>query len=164
MEPPMAARVYTASGTTVSIAPSVTAEPANATAYGALTWTAIDAVETIGEIGDQAGVVTGAVLGDGRVRKGKSASDAGDLTLTCFHNPEDAGQAAMLAAAAPGNNVNYPFKITISNKLSGAGTNEIQYFIGLVTSARVNIGGNDNLVRISFATSVNSKITQVAPT
>ena len=160
----MAARVYTASGSKVYIAPSVATEPANAAAYAALTWTEVTAIESIGEFGDQAGIVTGAVIGDGRARKGKGTANAGDLTITCFHNPEDAGQAAMLAAASPGSNVNYPFKIVIGNRLSGSGTDEINYFIGLVTSARINVGNNENLVRITYATSVNSKLTTVAPT
>lgn len=156
------ARIYTASGTKVFIGPSAAAEPANAAAYAALSWVEIGALESVGEFGDESGAITGAIIGDGRTRKGKGARDAGTLAITCFHNPEDTGQQAMVAAEATNNN--YTFKIVIPNRLTTGGTDEIDYFMGLVMSKRLNIGGNDNLVRRTFNTAVNSKLTEVAAT
>src|SRR5215211_7215736 len=156
------ADVFTASGATLSIAPAITTNPANAAAWAALTWTAVGMVESLGEFGDSAGTVTGATLGDGRMRKGKSARDAGDFTATVFEDSTDTGQVALIAAEATNNN--FPFKVTLPNKLAPAGADGVMYFKGLVTSKRLNVGGNDNLVRRTFTIAINSAITEVAPT
>lgn len=156
------AEIFTATGTKLFIAPSVAAEPANAAAYAALSYTEITMIETIGEYGDESSIINFAVLGDGRMRKAKGARDAGTLPLTTAHIANDAGQLALVAAEATYNN--YPFKVLLPNRLTSGGTDEVNYFIGLVTSKRKNIGGNDNVVRVTFNVAVNSKITEVAPT
>ena len=56
----------------------------------------------VGEFGDQSNDVTFAAIGDSRVRHAKGARDAGTLSLTCAHDPLDAGQAAMEAACIDG--------------------------------------------------------------
>lgn len=156
------ADVFTATGAKVFIAPAQASTPANAAGYAALTWTEIGLLETIGEYGDASSIITAAVLGDGRMRKAKGARDAGELTLTIFPKGSDTGQAALIAAEATYNT--YPFKVVLPNRLSGGGTDEINYMMGLVTSKRRNVGGNDNIVRDSFAVAVNSAITEVAAT
>ena len=156
------ADVFTASGTKVFIGPPVTATPANAAAYAALSWVEIGMIESVGEFGDEESLVTGAVIGDGRMRKSKGAADAGELPLTMFHAADDAGQAALLAAQATKNN--YAFKVELPNKLNPTGTNELQYFKGLVRGKRLNVGQNDNLVRRTVTVAINSAITEVAPT
>lgn len=154
--------VYSANGTKVYIGPSVAATPANAAAYAALAWVEIGMIESVGEFGDDEALVTGAAISDGRVRKSKGAADAGELTLTLFHAPDDAGQQALLAAQATKNN--YAIKVVIPNRLNATGTDEIQYFKGLVRGKRLNVGGNDNLVRRNMAIAINSEILEVAPT
>ncbi len=156
------AAIFTATGTKLFVAPSAATEPANAAAYAGLTWTEVGFIENIGDYGDQSSAVDFAVLGDGRVRKAKGARHAGALTVTCAHIADDVGQAALVAAEATYNN--YPFKVELPNKLTTGGTNELQYFIGLVMSKRLNVGANDNVVRRTFEVGVNSKITEVAPT
>jgi hypothetical protein len=151
--------IFTAAGTKVFIAPAQAAEPANATAYAALTWTEIKLVENAGEYGDEAGAVTFASLGDSRTRKGKSARDAGTMTLVCGYDGTDPGQAAMEAAEKT--NSNYPFKVSLPNRLTPGGTDEINYFTGLVMSRRKNVGTNDNVVRRTYAVAINSGITEV---
>src|SRR5215212_9812470 len=105
----MAVNPYTASGTTISIAPSASAEPANAAAYAGLTWTAIGNVRSYGDIGDTATIVNAPVIGDTRVRKAKSVRDAGDFVLTVYPDFGDAGQVALVAAELTVNT--YPVKI-----------------------------------------------------
>jgi hypothetical protein len=156
------AAIFTATGTKVYIAPSQASTPANAAAYQGLTWTEIGFVETIGEYGDESSIINFAVLGDGRQRKAKGARDAGALSLTTAHIADDTGQQALEAAEATYNN--YPFKIVLPNRLATAGDDEEDYFMGLVTSKRLNVGGNDNVVRRTFNIAVNSAITVVPPT
>lgn len=154
--------VFTATGAKVHIAPSQATTPANAAAYAALTWTEITLLESIGEYGDQSSIVTAAVLGDGRMRKAKGARDAGEATLVVFPLGSDAGQAALIVAE--GLYAFYPFKVTLPNRLTGGGTDEINYFMALVTSKRRNVGENDHIVRDTFALAVNSAVTVTAAT
>lgn len=154
--------IFTASGTKIFIGPSTATTPADAAAYAALTWTEVGLVETIGEYGDESSAVTFAALGDGRMRKGKGARDAGTLAVTVAHDPTDVGQQAL--EAAEGTNNNFVFKVVLPNRLTASGTDEINYFKGLVMSKRLNVGGNDNVVRRTFSIAVNSALTVVAPT
>lgn len=149
--------IVTASGTTVWIGPAITAAQGDTLAeFEAVTvWTEIGLIENGGEIGDQASSVTGAALGDGRIRKAKGARDAGEMAIIVFHDPTDAGQAA--AEAAERTNDNYAFKIVLPDGPAGY-TDTIQYFRGLVMSRRLNIGTNDNILRVTYNVGVNSEI------
>lgn len=156
------ANLRTPSGTKLYIGPSQAATPANAAAYAALTWTEVGMVRTTPSYGDQATIVSGAVVGDGRNRKAKGARDAGDTEIVVYPDPEDDGQAALIAAE--GTNNYYPFKVVNPDRLDAGGTDGIDYFMGLVTSKRVNGGENDAIVTRTFAVGITSAITEVAPT
>ncbi len=158
----MTALPFTTSTTKVYISTSVLAEPADAAAYAALTWTEIGSIETIGEFGDEANIATINIIGAGRINKNKGSRDAGTLALTVADIADDTGQAALIAAEAT--KFDYPFKIVTPNRLTTGGTDGIDYFIALVASKRRNIGGADNIVRRTFNLAVNSKVTPVAPT
>lgn len=158
------AAIFTASGTKVFIGASASVEPASAAAYATAmsTPSEVGFIETVGEFGDESANIDFAVLGDGRVRKAKGARNAGTLTITCGYIADDVGQLALEAAEATYNN--YLFKIVLPNRLTLGGTDEIRYFMGLVMSKRMNVGGNDNVVRRTFNVGINSKFTTVAPT
>ena len=83
-------------------------------------------------------------------------------SITVAHASDDTGQAAMIAAEATYSN--YAFKVELPNRLNATGTDETQYFRGLVMSKRQNIGNNDNVVRRTFNLGVNSEIVVVAAT
>ncbi len=119
-------------------------------------WIEIGLVEDLGELGDEASAVTGAAIGDGRIRKAKGARDAGTLAVVCFHDPIDAGQLAVIAAE--GTNNNYGFKIILPDSPSQAYSDTIQYFRGLVMSKRLRLGTNDNIMRRMFNIGVNSEV------
>lgn len=119
-------------------------------------WIEIGLVEDLGELGDEASAVTGAAIGDGRIRKAKGARDAGTLAVVCFHDPIDTGQLAVIAAE--GTNNNYGFKIILPDSPSQAYSDTIQYFRGLVMSKRLRLGTNDNIMRRVFNIGVNSEV------
>lgn len=158
----MAGDLYTASGAKLFIGPSVTSATNTAALFAALTWTEVGLVESLGDFGDESSSVTGAALGDGRIRKSKGARDAGTMAIVCFDDGSDVGQQAMVAAEATKSN--FAFKIVIPNRLNATGTDEIDYFRGLVMSKRRTIGNNDNLVRRNFNLGVNSPVIEVPPT
>lgn len=154
---------YAAAGAKVYVSnAAVYTTPANAAAYAALTWVEIGDVESIGEFGDEAQIITAATLQDSRVFKGKGPKDAGTMPITVLDRPDDTGQLQLVTAEA--SNANYAFKVELPNKLSSGGTNQLEYFTGLVSSKRQNIGNTSNIVRRTFNVAINSEITEVAPT
>jgi hypothetical protein len=156
------AEPFAASGTTFSVV-AASSTPANASAYAALTpWAVVGLAESLGEFGDEANAISFSALGDARVRKSKGARDAGTMQVTVAYDGTDAGQ--ILLETAEGTNINYAFRVVLPNKLTGGGTNEILYFMGMVMSKRMNVGNNDNIVRRTFNIAVNSVIVRVAPT
>ncbi len=158
----MAGAIFTANGTTISIGPVQAAEPANAAAYGALAWSAIGYVESLGDFGDESSAVNFSVIGDGRVRKAKGARDAGTLPLVTAYIADDVGQLALIAGEATTGT--YPFKVVLPNKITAGGTGEIKYFLALVQGKRLSVGGNDNIARLNFGLNITTKLTEVAAT
>ncbi len=154
--------IRTPSGTKIYIGPSQATTPANASAYAALTWTEIGMVRSVPAYGDSASTVTGATVGDGRIRKAKGARDAGDAEIVVYPDPADTGQAALVAAEAT--NLYFPIKIVNPDRLNATGTDGIDYFMALITSKRGSGGENDTVVTRTFGCAVTSAITEVAPT
>lgn len=154
--------IFTATGAKVFIGPSVTNATDTTGEFAALSWTEIGMVRSIGDYGDQSSIVSAAVIGDGRMRKAKGARDAGDFDLTVFPVADDTGQAALLAAESTYSN--YGFKVVLPNRLNQGGTDQIDYFRGLVTSRRTNVGENDAIVTLTARVAVNSPIYTVAAT
>lgn len=154
--------IFTSTGAKFYIAPSQSTTPADATAYAALTWTEIKNVTDGGEYGDQASIVTAAVLGDGRMQKAKGSRDAGTMNLVVLPKAADAGQDALVTAEGTANT--YPFKVVLPNRLTSGGTDGIDYFTGLVTSKRLSVGGNDNVIKQTFTIAIDSAVVTVDPT
>lgn len=157
------AEVVTASGAKIYIGPAVTDATDTTGEFAALTpYVEIGLVETLGEFGDEANIVTFTALGDGRVRKTKGARDAGTMALTVAHQPTDAGQAALEAAEATNNK--YAFKVVYPDRPNPSGTDSIDYFRALVASKRKNVGGNDNVIRRTYSIALDSPVYTVAAT
>ena len=125
--------------------------------YEALTWVEIGLIEDLGEVGDVSTEVTGASIGDGRIRKAKGARNAGTMAVIAFHDPFDVGQLKVIEAE--GTNDNWAFKIELADSPPG-GTNPFQYVRGLVMSKAMRLGTNDNIMRRVFNVGVNSAITE----
>jgi hypothetical protein len=156
----MAGDIQTTSGTKFYISTTAAASTVDDVAgYEALSWTEIMEVEDLGNIGDVSSEVTGAAIGDSRVRKAKGARNAGTMNVVCFDTvPLDAGQTAVITAEE--SNDNYAFKIELPDAAPAVGsTPTIQYFRGLVMSNELRLGTNDNIRRRSFNIGVNSAVT-----
>lgn len=156
------AQPYGATGTRVYISTAVTSAPADSAAYGALSWTEIGDVESLGDFGDEAQILTANSLGRSRVVKVKGPYDAGSLTITVLDKPDDTGQAA--AKVAAGTSYDYPIKVILPNPVTVGGTGEIAYLIGKVSSKSLNVGDATNIVKRRFTVAINSEITEVPAT
>ncbi len=152
----MAGDISTASGSKIYIGPAVTSATDTLMEFQQITaWVEIGLVENMGEVGDESAAVSGAAIGDSRIRKAKGARDAGTMALVCFHDPDDTGQLAVEDAETSDNN--YAFKVVLADGPAGE-TNSILYFRGLVMSQRINVGTNDNIMRRNFNIGVNSPV------
>jgi hypothetical protein len=156
------ANLRTPSGTKLYIGPSQASPPANAAAYAGLAWTEVGMLRSAPSYGDSASIVSGAVIGDGRMRKAKGARDAGDTEIVVYPDPDDDGQAALVAAE--GTNNYYAIKVVNPDRLNATGTDGIDYFMALITSKKGSGGENDTIVTRTFGCAVTSAITEVAPT
>lgn len=145
--------INASAGAKVFIGPTTAA--ANATAYAALSWTEVKEVESIPEFGDNASLITFTGLSDARVRKRKGAADAGDLAVVCAHDPLDAGQLAMQAAADT--KFAYAIKILFEDSADANDTDTVVYFHALVMSARFNVGGVNDITKRTFNLAIDNK-------
>ena len=131
------------------------------TEFVALTpYTAIGMIETISEFGDTSEDVTANVINEGRTRHAKGTRDAGTCTITCFWKPDDPGQQDLMDAEQTSNR--FAIKISPRDRVSPAGTDSIQYFRGLVRSARRGELSANEPQRITFEIGIDSAITYVA--
>jgi hypothetical protein len=150
--------INTSAGARVFIGP-VNNTADDATAYGALTFVEIDGVETLGEFGDSSQAVTFTSLKDGRVRKFKGAKDAGDITLTCGHDPLDLGQLAIIAAEAT--KFSYAIKVVLADAADANDTDSTFFFRAKIMSKRLGVGGNNDVTKRNFVLGIDSDIVEV---
>lgn len=100
-------------GSTAHISAALPAT-ADAAGYGALTYTKIGGLQSIGTFGATTTVVNFQPL-DGPEEKHKGPTNYGSLQLPIAHDKADAGQTLLRTAAAPTNNALYSIKLILSN-------------------------------------------------
>lgn len=150
---------YFIGGTTAI--PYASGDAAAIAAFEALTWVEIKEVEDGGEIGDESADVTFQSLSDGRVRHLKGARDAGTLALVVGDDPLDAGQQALRDAEKT--KFQYNIKVEYEDAPDATYSNSVDYFRGLMMSARKQVGAGDNVLRRTFNIGINTEILTVDP-
>jgi hypothetical protein len=130
--------------------------------FAALTWVLVGFIESTSDYGDASADVTGNVISEGRTRHAKGTRDAGIFTLTCFHKPDDVGQLALAAAQLTSNR--YGIRIRPRDRLTGGGTDSIDYFRGIIQSARRSALEANTPQRIVYNIGIDSQIYNVAAT
>lgn len=149
--------ISTTSGSKIYIGPVRVSTVDTLAEYAALTpWVEIKEVENYGEFGDESSAVNFLSVGDARTRKLKGSRDAGTIALVCGRDPLDAGQLALRAAEKT--KFEYAFKIVASDAPDEDYTDTVYYFGALVMSGRNNLGGADDVTKISFNLGVNTEI------
>lgn len=155
--------VNTAAGSRLFIGPVPAATVDSASEFAALTpYVEVGEIEDLGEFGDEAGNATFTALADRRVRKLKTSFDAGTMSVICGSDPADLGQIAMRSALA--SDLNYSFKVVLSDEITSGGTPTTLYFKGLVMSKRRNVGNVENVVKQSFTVGINSDMYETLAT
>ncbi|MBN9078519.1 MAG: hypothetical protein BGN87_00145 [Rhizobiales bacterium 65-79] len=126
--------------------------------FSGVTWTEIADWTQCGAFGDTRSVITTQVISRKRDVKLGGTLNAGQMQNQFATNTGDAGQVALIAAAA--GNSNWPFKIEWDDAPSG-GTPTLNYFIGLVTSAQQAGGGANTVRQLNATIEINSNIVDV---
>jgi len=144
--------INTSAGTTIGIC--VTPTTANTTTdLAALTFVTIGKIESLGEIGPQSQDVTFTPLAGDTVQHLKGATDNGAITVVCAKDPLDAGQIAMLTAAAT--NFEYAMKIVENDGADANDTDTTTYARGPVMGGRKTIGGSNDITKRTFMVGLN---------
>lgn len=128
--------------------------------FSGQTWTEIDGWETMGAHGDTAQVITTSLINRSRDIKQKGTSNGGSMQNVFAEIKTDAGQIALIAAAAPSNKNSYAFRIDYNDAITTTPTKH--YFIALAITSE-SAGGSANTIRKLNATlEINSNIVEVA--
>ena len=130
----------TYSGTTFSISAGVPATY-DAAGFGALSYTTVGELTSMGDRGQTFEDVSYAVLKDRATKHLKGTSDQPESEIEMAINRGDAGQILMKAAAK--SDAQYSYKVLYSN-------GEIDYFQALSYSFVV-VGGDANAIRMATA-------------
>lgn len=149
----------TSAGTIVSISPVTTAK--TEAALKALTYTVIGSVESLGEIGPQRQDVTFVPLSGGDVQHLPGATDNGATTVICGRVKTDPGQIALRAASKT--KFQYALKIEIPDAEDEDGDITVIYVRGAVMSGRLNIGGSNDVTKVTYAVGNNVYIETQEP-
>lgn len=157
--------VSTTSGTRVFIGPAVNIDTIKAlsdedavTYFEGLSYTEVEEVESIGEIGDESGTVTFASLKDERERMYKTVRNAGTMALVTGRDAIDPGQDALIAAEKT--DLAYAFKLIYDDSRPSY-TDSVEYFGGLVLGRRTSIGGASDLNKRTFNVAIQTAIYEV---
>lgn len=150
-----------AASTNARVYVSTTANSTAATAsqYGALSYTEIGTVESLGEFGDSASTITFTALADSRVRKRKGVRDAGDLNIVCANDPLDAGQRLMVDYEAT--EFTYAFRVVLADGADANDTDSTFYFRGLVSSARLSGLNSNEIIKRNFTVLIDSAVLEI---
>ncbi|SEQ60524.1 hypothetical protein [Sphingobium sp. YR768] len=145
----------TAAGSTIAFS---AAAPAtfDAAGYGALTFTEVGGVESIGTLGASTGKVDFQPL-KGPREKHKGSTDYGSLQPSIALDDADAGQTLMKTAAEPDNNALYSTRVIYP---SGAK----RFFQSRVFGWPEDVGGADSILMAKPTVEINTKIVKVAAT
>lgn len=152
------ADIFATSGSKFYIGQSLASKTTNfvVSDFAAQSWVEVGFVETIGAFGDEASSVTFDSIGASRTYKLKGNRNAGDIALVAAINYGDQGQATLRGAESTPNN--YAFRVQFNDMPAGGSTPSYRYFIGLVMSAREQLDGANNVMKLNATIGINSNV------
>ena len=140
-------------GATLSVSADAPASE-DATGYGALSWTEVGRVISIGEFGDQSQDISFDVLKIGRTVHASGPKDIGEVPVVIEYDGADAGQTLV----KDNNNTNTSLSFQITDP-DGASI----YFFGLVANLRYNERTANNYKGQSFVIRGQSALVETTP-
>lgn len=122
-------------------------------------WLDMDNLIDVGSVGPEANVIKQGYVGDPYMHKLTGLIDNGQMSLKLGNNPYSEGQQAFKAAV--NNLAKHPFKIVLTDKINATGTATVIYFRGLPSSAKLDMGEADNIVKLEANLEVDGAIFEV---
>jgi hypothetical protein len=152
--------ITTTANTKVSI--GTTASFSTASGYAGDTWTVIDNITDVGEVGSEAEIIVTKYVSQKFARKLKGSRDNGTMELVVDRDSDNEGYQALIAAE--GSDYGYNFKVELDDKPAAGASpkNSIFYFNAIVASAKNRLGGPDDTVQTTFALAISGPIIEVA--
>lgn len=123
-------------------------------------WVEISWLENIGSFGDESTEITFDAIGEGRTQKLKGTRNAGNMELVAGVDTSNAGQSALLAAESTP--LDYAFRVDFNDMPAGGVSPSKRYFIAKVMTAREQLDGANNVVKLNGTLGINSNIVKVA--
>lgn len=130
--------------------------------FSGQSWVEIDGWSQRGPLGDTANDITTQIINRGRDIHQKGTANAQAMQNVFAIVPGDAGQAALIAAAAPSNKNNYAFRIDGNDANGGAPSK--RYFVGLAMNATESGGSANTIQNLEATIQPNSNLVRVAAT
>lgn len=151
------AGIFATAGASVSIGQVLNAQTTDfvLSDFATQSWVDIGWVENIGAFGDEAAEVTFDSIDTGRTQKLKGQRNAGSMELVCGIDPDDDGQYNLRSAETT--DYDWAFRVTFDDAPSG-GSPSVRYFIAKVMSAREELGGANNVMKLMATLAINSNI------
>lgn len=147
--------LYPVAGSTIDIGqvmdPSV--DDLVAADFAGQSWLNIPWWESGSPFGDEAAEIATDYIDSGRTHKSKGTRNAGTMTCVFGIDDDSDGQATLYGAETT--NDNFAFRITYP---SGA----VRYFLAQVMSAREDVSGPNNDLKLTAALGINSNVVRVA--
>ncbi len=127
----------------------------DAAGFGALTFTNVSGVTSVGEFGGEAELITYDLLAERVTKKLKGTINYGTIQLEMVLETADAGQL-LLKDGALGTAVDtiHSFEVTLND-----GT--INYFTGVIMGYRPNVGASNNVVSVTSNIEIDNEVVTV---
>lgn len=155
------AGIFATAGAKLYVGSSLAARTSDFVAgdFSGQSWVQVGWMENIGAFGDEAQSITFDAIEQARTQKLKGTRNAGDMSVVCGIDYEDAGQIILRTAEATPNN--YAFKVLFNDMPSGGTSGSIRYFIAMVMSARETLDTANNVMKLNATLGINSNIVRV---
>lgn len=156
--------IFATAGAKVSIGQPLASKTTNFVEadFAAQSWVNIGWLESIGQIGDEATEITFDAIDAARTQKLKGTRNAGNMELVAAVDVDDDGQATLRGAETE--DYDYAFRVEFDDMPSGGSSPSYRYFIAKVMSARDQLDGANNVVRLNATLGINSNVVVVDAT
>jgi hypothetical protein len=121
-------------------------------------WLEIGGLTNIGELGDEATLITAEIINAGRTKKAKGTSNAGAMAIVAAHDPNDPGQAELVVAQKEVNN--RAFRLVFNDAPEGGSPSE-RLYLGMTMTARNVLNEANNFIQFISTIEINSNVVKI---
>lgn len=156
------AELQSVAGSRFYIGTATMAPASNMTAasFSSVVWTEVLHWTNAGPLGEESAAISIDEINSGIQQTIAGTETPPPIDQTFALDYADAGQSALIAARA--SKKNYPFKVTFGDTPSGGSSPSIRYFVGIVLTAREDLGTSNTVKNLMTTIRRNSNLVRVA--